>query len=337
MAQHEENETSAEAEEQQVAPETEEKPATDPVKQWTWRILAIAAGLLVWHLAADRLTPYTSQARVHALVVPVAPEVSGIVTFVGVSNNQAVEKGQVLFRIDTEQYELALQNAKAKLLSARAGLEKAKKDAMRLRRIKKQDPGAISDRRLEQAEASLESARGRVQAAVVVVDNARLNLERTTVRAPEKGVVTDMAINRGHFAAAGQPLMTFIAVRNIWLQADMTENNLGHIRPGSKVLIAFDILPGDVYEGSVRELGFGVAVDSAPPGTLPSIDNDRSWLRAAQRFPVLIDFDYPGGGKQLTLRVGSQASVVVLTGDHLLLNTLARLYIRLLSILSYAY
>ncbi len=308
----------------------------NPVRRWTLIILILSGILLIWYLAADRLTPYTSQARVHALVVPIAPEVSGTVTDVQVSNNQYVEQGQILFRINSEQYELALQKAEAGLLSARASLQKAEQDAIRMRRIKKQDPGAISDRRLESSEASLKSARGRLQSAIASADTARLNLERTTVRAPEDGVVTDVNINAGHFATAGKPLMTFIAVKNIWLRADFTENNLGHMRPGTTALIAFDMLPGQVFSGKIRELGFGVAVDSTQPGALPSIGNDRNWLRSAQRFPVLIDFAYPGDG-QLTLRVGSQASVMILTGKHPVLNSLARFYIHLVSILSYAY
>jgi multidrug resistance efflux pump len=71
-------------------------------------------------------------------------------------------------------------------------------------------------------------------------------------------------------------------------------------------------------------------------GTLPSISNDRNWLREEQRFPVTIDFD---ADEQLnaSLRVGSQASVIVYTGDHWIMNMLGKFYIRLNALLSYAY
>jgi multidrug resistance efflux pump len=131
--------------------------------------------------------------------------------------------------------------------------------------------------------------------------------------------------------------MTFIAVDNIWIQADFTENNLGNIQPGNKVQIVFDVLPGEVFSGSVRELGFGVAIDSAPLGSLPTINNDQGWLRASQRYPVLIDFDLPSRQGTSGLRVGSQAAVVVFTGSNSLINSLARLQIWLNSILTYAY
>lgn len=132
--------------------------------------------------------------------------------------------------------------------------------------------------------------------------------------------------------------MTFIATHNIWIQADYKENNLGNLDPGDEVGIVFDVLPGKVIKGTVREIGFGVSVDSPPLGSLPTIQNDKDWLRAAQRYPVLIDFELPvtRGGKT-RIKVGSQATVVVYTGTHPIFNTLARLLLRLNSIMTYAY
>ena len=364
------------------SPEGEPARTVDPVRRWTFILLAAAILLLAWYLVSDRLTPFTSQARVHALVVPIAPEVSGTVVAVEVGNNQRVTAGQPLFRIEAERYELAVQAAEAdlqtarqsmgasganvsaaeaSLASAKANLVRAEKDAVRLRRIKEEDPGAISERRIESAEASLAAARGQVDAARANVERAlqdlgqtgeqnarilqaqsalaqaRLNLERTIVRAPEDGVVTDVRVSNGNFANASAPQMTFIAVDNVWIQADFTENNLGNIRSGNKVRIVFDALPGEVFSGTVRELGFGVAVDSAPLGSLPTISNAQGWLRSAQRYPVLVNFDVPLQHGATRLKVGSQASVVVFTGDNMIINALAHLRIRINSILTYAY
>lgn len=361
---------------------TAETAGKDPVRRWTLILLAVAAVLLAWYLRSDRVTPYTTQARVNALVVPIAPEVSGTITGVLVSNNQVVVKGQELFQIDIERYRLAVQTAEANLEAARqavgaaeanvtaagasvaaakASLERARLDAVRMRNIREQDPGAISERRIESAEASLAVAESqlvvaeanreraiqdlgaegdrnaRILQAQAALDQALLNLERATVRSPDAGVVTGVRLDRGNFAAAGAPQMTFIAAHNIWVQADFTENNLGHVEPGDTVGMVFDSLPGQVFEGRVREVGYGVAVDTAPLGSLPTIQNDPNWLRDAQRYPVLIDFDFPGGQFAPILKVGSQASVVVYTGSHWLMNPLARLRIWVVSILTYAY
>ena len=353
----------------------------DPVRRWTLILLVVCAVLLTWYLRADRVTPYTSQARVNALVVPIAPQVSGSLTEVFVSNNQAVTAGQKLFQLDVENSRLAVQTAEANLTSARRAVGAAKanvaaaeasisaakasvlrtrQDAIRMRKIRKEDPGAISERRLESAEASFattisqlsaaEASRNkalqdlgaegesnsRILQARASLDQARLNLERATVYAPEDGVVTGVRLDKGSFAAAGKPQLTFIATHNIWVQADFTENNLGHIDPGDEVAIVFDALPGRVIRGSVREVGFGVAVDSAPLGSLPTIKNDPDWLRESQRYPVLIDFDLTIDEDE-RLKVGSQASVVVYTGQHWVSNALASILIRLVSILTYAY
>ena len=360
----------------------EPKAPMDPVRKATFVVLGLIVMLIIWYLVSDRIAPVTSQARVHALVVPIASEVSGTVTSVDVSNSQRVEAGQVLFTIDPERYEFAVQAAEADLQTARqmmgassanvaaaeaslasalANLERSSKDAVRLNNIKTEDPGAISQRRIESAEANLASAKGQVDAARANVVKARedlgqtgeqnsrilqaqsalaaarLNLERTVVRAPEDGLVTGVRVSNGNYAAASAPQMTFIALNKIWVQADFTENNLGHVKSGNRVRILFDALPGQTFEGKVDDLGFGVAVDSAPLGSLPTIQNDRNWLRAEQRFPVTVSFQLPSRDMLHHLRVGSQATVVVYTGDNTLINSIASAMMWIRSKLTYAY
>jgi len=366
----------------QAKPDTESKAPKDPVRRWTFIILAICVLLFAWYLRSDRVAPNTSQARVNALVVPIAPEISGTITGVAVSNHQAVSAGQELFQIDIERYQLAVQTAQANyeaaqqavgaaeatveaadagVVAASAGVTRARQDAIRMRNIRKEDPGAISERRLESAEASLAVMEGQLSAAEAnrnkaiqdlgaegernsrilqaqaALDQAELDLQRATVRAPGDGVVSGVRLDKGNFAAAGAPQMTFIATANVWVQADFKENNLAYIKQGDEVGIVFDVLPGQVIKGRVREVGFGVAVDSAPLGSLPTIPNDPNWLRDAQRYPVLIDIDRSSYQGEKLLKVGSQATVVVYTGEHWLVNPLASLWIRLVSILTYAY
>ena len=363
--------------------DSQDAPATDgdPVRKWTIRVLLLCVVLLAGYLTADRLTPVSSQARIHALVVPIAAEVSGTVTEVVVENNQQVQAGDVLFRLDDTNYQLAVAGAEANLQSARqatgasaasveaaragvasaeAALTRARQDTYRLRRIKEQDPGAISDRLLEASEASLivaqqqlEGAKAnleqalqnfgsggdenfRIQQAQSALERALLDLQRTTVVAPAAGVVTDVRVNRGNFAAPGAPQMTFIATEDVWVQADFTENNLGNVDRGDAVRLAFDVFPGRVFEGTVRATGFGVAVDSAPLGSLPTIQNNRQWLRDAQRFPVIIDFEM-SPDEMRRLKVGAQVTAMVYASDSWFFNTLGALYIRIGSILSYAY
>ncbi|HSG22409.1 MAG TPA: HlyD family secretion protein [Azonexus sp.] len=338
---------------------------------------------LVLYFAGDRITPYTSQARIQAFVVPVAAEVAGKVVKVHIRNNDEVQPGQPLFDIDPYQFEIALQRARADFESTRrsvnasvAGVEAAhaslqaakasrlmaEQDASRQERLYEEDSGAISVRRLETAQATREEARSKalraeadlrkaqeaagdsgdqnaqLQSARSAVEKAKLDLTRTKVLAPAGGTVTDLRTDVGHFAQPGAPVMTLIALHDLWISADMTENNLGNISPGNEVAIVLDVMPGEVLKGRVRSVGGGVGSgQQSPPGSLPTVQNSRDWLRQAQRIPVTIEFDATEVSRLRGLRVGGQADVLVYTGDNPVMNPLGALYIRVMSWLSYLY
>ena len=346
-------------------------------------VMVLIFGSLLWYFAADRVTPYSSQARVQAFIVPVAAEVSGKVQAVHVRNNDDVQSGQPLFDIDPTQYRIALDRsradfesvrhsvnasvatveaARASLQAAQANRVKADKDATRQEALYAEDHGAISVRRLEIAQAtriesrSMEKAaeadlrkaqeaagdpgdsNAQLRSARSAIEKAELDLARTKVVSPGRGQVTDLRVDVGYFAQAGAPAMTLIAIHNLWIDADMTENNLGNIDPGDRVSIVLDVLPGKVLSGRVRSVGSGVSSgQESPPGTLPTIQNSRDWLRQSQRFPVAIDFDTSDPESLRKVRIGGQAEVMVFTGDNVLMNMLGAIHIRLRSWLSYLY
>lgn len=355
------------------------------VKKGGLIVLGVIVLSLLCYLFADRYTPITSQARVEGYIIGVAPEVNGRVTEVWVSNNQEVKKGDRLFQIDPSQYEIALQKAnsdldnahkqvgaggavveaaRANLRAAQANERKARQDADRLQRLYTEDPGTISVRRLEIAQATLEQSRAAVSAAkadiqraidsmggseegsntilktaLTAVSKAELDLSNTLIVAPNRGVITDLQADIGQFARAGTPVLTLIPVHDLWVNAEFTENNLGHLAVDTPVELVFDSLPGHVFDGHIRSIGLGVSAGrSASPGTLPSISNDRDWLRQAQRFPVIIAFDTEQHELLATqLRIGGQATVIAYSEESWLLRGLGKLYIRFSSWMSYAY
>ena len=148
-------------------------------------------------------------------------------------------------------------------------------------------------RKAQEAAGEAGDDNAQLRSARSAVEKAELDLARTKVVAPARGMVTDLRTDVGHFAQPGAPVMTLIACHDLWISADMTENNLGNIDPGDAVAIVLDVLPGEVLKGRVRSVGGGVSSgqQQAPPGTLPTIQNSRDWLRQAQRFPVAIEFD----------------------------------------------
>ncbi|MEM9624465.1 MAG: HlyD family secretion protein, partial [Pseudomonadota bacterium] len=257
----------------------------------------------------------------------------------------------------------SVEAARAKLRAAQANQLKTEQDFSRLTRLYEDDPGTISVRRLEVSKANVDQARAQVSAAeadvrraieqmggeednntllktaLTGVEKAELDLANTTVRASTDGIITNLRAEVGQFAGTGNPVLTLVAVDDVWVNAEFTENNLGHVRIGSPVEILFDVLPGEVFAGQVRSIGIGVSAGREPqPGTLPTVQNSRDWLRQSQRFPVLIGFD-PAQHPELRaqLRLGGQASVIVYTSGHGFLGWLGRLFIRLNSLLSYAY
>ncbi|MXG36823.1 HlyD family efflux transporter periplasmic adaptor subunit, partial [Escherichia coli] len=202
----------------------------------------------------------------------------------------------------------------------------------------REDPGTISVRRLEIAQATRETARSQMAAAAADVrraieaagaagDNnsqllsaraavrkAELDRSKSTVIAGSRGLITDLRTEAGQFVGAGAPVMTLIALNDVWINADMTENNLGRIRPGNKVAIVLDSMPGHIFSGQVLSIGYGINASQPPPaGGLPTVDNNRDWLRQAQRFPVKIAFARDDAPPPTSLRVGGQADVLVYT------------------------
>lgn len=367
---------------QEQAPE----PVTESSKKGVKWVMLLIVLSLAWYLLADRFTPYTQQARVGAFVIPVASEVSARVIKVNVRNNQDVKAGDVLFEVDPQPYQIALDRAHADLESTRrqigastAGIAsaqaslratqanelKTQQDNKRLESLYKEDPGTISVRLLEVSRANRAQAAGQVAAARAEVQRAReqeggseednaklrsattaikkaeLDLANTQIRARSAGLITDLRTDVGQFTSAGSPVLTLIAIHDVWVSADMTENNLGLIKPDTPVAIVLDALPGEVFEGRVRSIGYGVSVGPpSAPGSLPGVQNSRDWLRPAQRFPVVIEFS-PASVDALrdsrAIRAGGQAEVMAFPSPNNWLNPFGRFFLGMMSWLSYVY
>ena len=117
------------------------------------KIILIAIGallvLFVYHVLSDRYTPYSSQARVETFLTQIAPEVAGDVQEVGVKDNGVVRKGQLLFRIDPEPYEIAVRSAEANLAVALQGADVSVADVAAARaQLRKQSVDLAANRKL---------------------------------------------------------------------------------------------------------------------------------------------------------------------------------------------
>jgi multidrug resistance efflux pump len=356
-----------------------EEAKKDRVRQVTKIVLIVCAVIFVWYVVADRLTPYTDQARIRAVTIPLTPRVSGYLAEINVRLHSQVREGDLIFKLDQRPFDVAIQSAEANLDLAgqsvgagratvksatasvgvaRAQLDRAQRNYNRTRKILDDNPGALSqadwDRtetsldqareRLSSAEADLEKAKqqlgdagpanAQIRVAIAALEQAQLDKSFSIIQAPYDGAIESFNVDVGFYAQAGQALATFVSGRDIWIQADMRENNLGRIKKGDKVEFTLDVAPGSVFKATVRSVGYGVdAGGETDPGGLPSIEGSKGWLRDPQRFPVIIGLE--GDIARGYLRFGGQADVVVYTGGNFLFNAIAWVHLRFRSILSY--
>ena len=149
-------------------------------------------------------------------------------------------------------------------------------------------------------------------------------------------MVSNLQLNIGQFAGAGQPALTFLDARLVWLHAFLRENSLEHIRPGARAEAVLDVLPGRVLPARVESVGWGVGegdVDSTT-GLPKTRQGSGGWLAPAQRFPVQLAFETAGGPPR-GVRYNARAGVILYTGEHPVANALAWLWIRLIAALTY--
>ena len=203
-----------------------------------------------------------------------------------------------------------------------------------------------AEAQVQRAQASLEQARQalgpkgadnpQIREALAALEQARLDLTRTTLLAPGDGVVSNLQLNIGQFAAAGQPALTFLDARLVWLQAFLRENSLEHIKPGTRAEVVLDVLPGRVLPARVESVGWGVGEGDVDTTTgLPKTrQGSGGWFAPAQRFPVQLTFETAGEPPR-GVRYNARASVILYTGEHPVANALAWLWIRLIAVLTY--
>jgi RND family efflux transporter MFP subunit len=186
------------------------KQQTEILRRFALTGLAVAAAIWVgyrlWDYYMDE--PWTRDGHVRAEVVPVAPDVAGFVTEVLVKDNQMVRRGDILFRIDSARYEIALKQAEAVLEGRQALLEEANAD---LKRYKALTPDTtVSRQRLDQVIATQGAAKAAYDQAVADRALAKLNLERSEVRASVDGSVSNMDLRPGTYLSPEKGVMALV-------------------------------------------------------------------------------------------------------------------------------
>jgi len=148
------------------------------------------------------------------------------------------------------------------------------------------------------------------KAALAHVQQARLDLSHTQVRAPFDGIAANVPDN-GAYASQGSPVMSVVANHHEWIEANFKETDLTWIQPGQPVTITVDSYPGKTWEGHVQSIAQATGAEFA---VLPAQNATGNWVKVVQRIPVRIAID-PENRTDI-LRAGMSVGVSVDTGYH---------------------
>jgi RND family efflux transporter MFP subunit len=272
-------------------------------------VVIVFAGLAGWWLwNFYTLSPWTRDARVQVNVVEVAPDVSGIITSIDVVDNQKVAKGDILFVIDHQRFTLAVQQAQANVAQSQWTLKLAQDNANRDAQVMQNDSNAISAAAAEASQTKAGEAKAALQLAQSQLATAKLNLERSSVRSPVNGFVTNLTATVGNYAGQGTGVLALVDSDSFYVYAYFMETKLPAIRIGSEAEIRL-MAGGAVLRGKVQGLSRAIANPTDGRGLLASVDPNFEWIRLAQRIPVRIALETVPPDVQLV--AGLSATVVV--------------------------
>jgi RND family efflux transporter MFP subunit len=274
--------------------------------------LSVTAGRWLWiHYNVE---PWTRDGRVRADIVQVAPDVSGLVTEVRVRNDQVVTTGQVLFVLDRPRYELAERQAEATVRADEAALAQAVREDRRNHEL----DSLVTAEHVEEGAAKVEQLRAQLSGALVQRDVARLNLERTTVRATVNGIVTNVELQPGDYATAGHQVMALVDTDSIHVDGYFEETKLPPIQIGDRASVRIMGLRTELY-GTVESVAGGIEdrERSTSSTALANVNPTFSWVRLAQRIPVRIHLESVPASVRLIAGRTATVSILVPPGRPL--------------------
>jgi RND family efflux transporter MFP subunit len=272
-------------------------------------VVVALAGVLGWHLWDYYMDePWTRDGKVRADVVRIASDVSGIVSEVDATDNQTVHKGDVIFRIDQARFELSLRQAEAQMESSKAALDMARSD---LELYRKLGESSVTRQKIQQAETAVQQDEAAYNQAVISRDTAQLNLDRSVVRAPVNGVLTNFSMRPGNYVTAGSAVTALIDSDSYYISGYFEENKLDRIKVGDEALV-YLMGSKDPLKGHVAGVAGGIEdrERSDTSAQLANVTPTFTWVRLAQRVPVRVSLDQLPDGTALV--AGRTASVTII-------------------------
>jgi multidrug resistance efflux pump len=267
--------------------------------------VAVVLGRAMWD--AYMGAPWTRDGTVRAYVVTMAPEVAGRIVELPVADNQFVHKGDLLMVIDPTNYKIAVSLNEAAVQQAQANAQNVEREAKRRQQLT--DLAATVEEK-QTYTSNAQVAEAQYQQAVANLDQARVNLERTQIRSPVNGYVTNLLAQLGDYANVGQNLISLVDADSFWVDGYFEETNLEPIQvddPASVKLMGYS----QIIRGHVGSIARGINVANAQPNGqgLANVNPIFTWVRLAQRIPVRIHIDEVPPG--VVLAAGMTATVQI--------------------------
>jgi len=238
--------------------------------------------------------------------VQIIPSVAGEVVDVPVEANTPVKQGDVLFRIDPTTYE-----AQVRALEAQLKLQEQRLAEMT--QLQTRGTGRAFD--VEQRQAEVDQLRAQV-------DGAQWNLDKTIVRAPADGYVTNLALRKGARVTAQSPVMAFIDTADTIFGAEIAQSFARYIEPGQPAEATFRMFPGQVFAGRVETLIQAVATGQA------QVSGSAVAPAEVQTAPFVVRIRLDDETIAERLPAGSTASVAIFTdrvkASHVIRKVLLR-------------
>ena len=310
-------------EELQITETTDEVKEDKKPKRGIKRIVGISILILiiigVLYFVIDAMKyQSTDDAYVETTTVSIAPKVSGHISEVYIKDNQPINEGDVIAKIDPTDYEIALdkadaayermllnqQNAKANLAASKSNIALAKKDLDRYSKL--YEEGAVSKQTLDAAQAKYDMAQANLtNAEQAILSNAddkvadadlrslkaartqaEKNLEYTKIIATQTGTIASRRVEKGMYVGVGSPICVIVP-NEVWVVANFKENQLKGMKKGLAVDIKVDAYPNKVFKGKIDSIQRSSGAKSS---LFPPENAVGSFVKIVQRIPVKIVF-----------------------------------------------
>lgn len=234
-------------------------------------------------------------------VTEIKSEINGRITRILVENGQMVKQGELLLEIDPQTYQTTVDSNERTTRQRKLDVEKAERDMKRIKQLFEND--FATEQEYLDSVTDYESRKLQLEIAQAALDNARIELAKTTIKAPHAGMISDLDVYVGNVISGagsfsnGTTLMKVNDMSNLRVEADLNEIEANKIELGAETLLTFDSLPKTSFTGTVNYLSsFGV--QDAATSTL-------------YKFPVRVNFTTGG----ILVRPGTSANLSILVAE----------------------